>query len=115
MKFATYGLMLWLPMFLQINGYGDYQTAITASIFDIGNVIGGVLIGYLSDLTYSRRTPLAALCILLATGMMVVMIMISPSNIYLFAVYIFFLGNLLGGAIAIISGISCADLVISVH
>jgi len=98
MKFATYGLMLWLPMYLQMNGYGDYQTAITSSTFDIGNVFGGVIIGYLSDLMYSRRTPLAALSILLATGMMILMIFISPTALYPFLVYIFFLGILLGGA-----------------
>ena len=111
MKFATYGLMLWLPMYLQMNGYGDYQTAITSSTFDIGNVIGGVIIGYLSDLMYSRRTPLAGLSILLATGMMILMIFISPTALVPFLAYIFFLGTLLGGAQAIISGISCADLV----
>ena len=62
--------MLWLPMFLQkMNNYTDYETAATASGLDIGYVVGGVLIGYLSDLTYSRRTPLAVLSIILASFM----------------------------------------------
>lgn len=62
--------MLWLPMYLQkINGYSDYETAICAATLDIGNVLGAVVIGYLTDLTYSRRTPLAVLSIVLATAM----------------------------------------------
>ncbi len=70
-----------------------------------------MLIGYLTDLTYSRRTPLAVLSIFLATIMQVCLIVISPDTKVIFFVYIFFFGILMGGAIAIISGISCADLV----
>jgi MFS transporter, OPA family, solute carrier family 37 (glycerol-3-phosphate transporter), member 3 len=77
---------------------------------DIGNVLGGVLIGYLTDLTYSRRTPLAVLSILLATVMQVFLIVIDPNNKLPFFIFIFIFGLLMGGAVAIISGISCADL-----
>lgn len=67
-KFSSYGLMLWLPMYLQrINGYTDYETSTAAATLDIGNVIGGIVIGYLTDLTYSRRTPIAVISIVLAT------------------------------------------------
>lgn len=77
---------------------------------DIGNVLGGVVIGYLTDLTYSRRTPFALLSILLSTVMQVMLITFSPQSRLIFIVYVFFLGLFNGGAIAIISGISCADL-----
>ena len=113
-KFSSYGLMLWLPMYLQKRAlpYSDYETASCAATLDIGNVLGGVLIGYLTDLTYSRRTPLAVLSIFLATAMQVCLIVMSPEKKIFFFIYIFFFGILMGGAIAIISGISCADLVI---
>lgn len=112
-KFSSYGLMLWLPMYLQkVNGYTDYETAYAAVSLDVGNVLGGVLIGYLTDLTYSRRTPFAIVSILGATVLEVGLIMINSDNRFVFIVYIFCLGLLMGGAIAIISGISCADLVI---
>ncbi len=106
--------MLWLPMYLQkrVNPYSDYETAYCAATLDIGNVLGGVLIGYLTDLTYSRRTPLAVLCIFLATAMQVCLILMSPDLKVFFFIYIFCFGILMGGGIAIISGISCADLVI---
>jgi sugar phosphate permease len=94
-----------------MNDYTDYETAFAASTLDIGVVIGGVIIGYLTDLTYSRRIPITVLCIFIASGLQLLMIVISPETRVLFFVYIFFLGMLMGGAIAIISGISCADLV----
>jgi hypothetical protein len=97
---------------MKINNYSDYETAACASTLDIGNVLGGGLIGYLTDLTYSRRTPLAVLSIILATVMQVFLIMVSPDLKFLFFLYIFIFGLLIGGAVAIISGISCADLVI---
>ena len=71
--------MLWLPMYLQkINKYSDYETAFTAALLDVGVVIGGVVIGYLTDLTYSRRTPLAFVSILLGTCLLVCMILMDP-------------------------------------
>lgn len=93
-----------------MNGYSDYETAYAAMSLDIGNVLGGVLIGYLTDLTYSRRTPLAMVSIILATIMQVCLILFTPENRLIFIIYVFFLGIFVGGAIAIISGISCADL-----
>lgn len=98
-------------MYLQkMNGYSDYETSYAAMALDIGNVLGGVLIGYFTDLMYSRRTPLALLSILLSTLLQVLLITFTPENRLFFIVYIFFLGLFNGGAIAIISGISCADL-----
>ena len=111
-KFSSYGMMLWLPMYLQKTaGYTDYEIASAAITLDVGNVLGSALIGYLTDLTYSRRTPLAVLSILLATVFEVFLNWMTPENKWLFFPYIFCLGLLIGGAVAIISGISCADLV----
>ena len=103
--------MLWLPYYLGSKNYSSYETALLSSTLDIGNVMGGALIGYLTDLTYSRRTPLAVLSILLATVMQVFLIVIDPAYKGAFFFFIFIFGLLMGGAVAIISGISCADLV----
>ena len=84
--------MLWLPYYLKSKGYNSYETAGFSSILDIGNVLGGVLIGYLTDLTYSRRTPLAVLSILLATVMQVILIIIDPNDKAPFFIFIFIFG-----------------------
>jgi sugar phosphate permease len=98
-------------MYLQkMNGYSDYETAYAAMSLDLGNVLGGVLIGYLTDLTYSRRTPLALLSILCACCMQVSLVFMTPENRIFFMFYVFCMGLFIGGAIAIIAGISCADL-----
>lgn len=112
MKFSSYGLMLWLPMFLKkMNNYSDYETASAAAVLDIGYVLGGVAIGYLTDLTYSRRSPIAVASILIATVLHVLLIAANPTYVAFFSIHIFLLGALMGGAIAIVSCISCADLV----
>ncbi len=82
--------MLWIPMYLQmVNGYSDYETATASSTYDIGNVLGAVMIGYITDLTYSRRTPVAVLCIILASVMQFCLTLIPPHLRVLFYVYIF--------------------------
>lgn len=111
-KFSSYGLMFWLPMYLQkTNSYTDYEIATAVSCLDIGYLIGGVLIGYISDLMYCRRTPIAVLAIFLGTILHVLLIIVDPSQRLVFYSFIFTLGIMMGGVTAIVSGISCADLV----
>ncbi len=99
-------------MYLQKNnGYSDYETASCVSMLDIGYVLGGVLIGYLSDLTYSRRSPVAVLSIMIATFLHVLLLIIDPQDKVLFFCFVFIIGLLMGGVVAISSGISCADIV----
>jgi sugar phosphate permease len=68
LKFATYGIMLWLPLYLQMTaGYSDYESSIVSSMYDLGTITGSLLIGYLTDMTYSRRNPVTFVCLILAT------------------------------------------------
>lgn len=99
-------------MYLQkSNGYSDYETASCVSFLDIGYVIGGVLIGYLTDLTYCRRTPIAVMSILIGTILHYLLLVVDAEIRILFFIHIFSLGILMGGAVSIVSGISCTDLV----
>ena len=111
-KFSSYGLMLWLPMYLQKrNNFSDYEVATAVSFLDIGYLVGGVLIGYISDLMYCRRTPIAVFSIILGTGLHILLIVVDPRQRLVFYSFIFTLGIMMGGVTAIVSGISCADLV----
>ena len=104
--------MFWLPLYLsKTHLYSDYEVASTVSAFDIGSLVGGVLIGYFTDLTYSRRSPILVICIVLTTMLNFMLIFVTPNIMLLFVIYIFVLGVLMGGAIAIVSAISCKDLV----
>jgi len=79
-------------------------------MLDIGYVLGGVLIGYISDLMYCRRVPVAVFSIILATLMHVILIYLDAKVKIWFFIHILILGMLMGGAVAIVSGISCTDL-----
>lgn len=69
LKLATYGILFWLPLYLQLNhNYSDYQSSIVASMYDVGTVVGSLLLGFLTDLTYSRRVPVTFVFLLIATG-----------------------------------------------
>lgn len=103
--------MFWLPMFLQkVNNYTDYETASCVSMLDIGYVIGAVLIGYISDLLYCRRVPVAVFSIVIATLLHVILIFLDAKMKAWFFIHILLMGLLMGGAVAIVSGISCTDL-----
>ena len=47
-KAATYGLLFWLPYYIENHGMKDYKGSISA-MFDIGNFFGGSVIGYITD------------------------------------------------------------------
>jgi len=112
LKFSSYGLMLWLPMYLQkSHHYSDYETAACVSMLDIGYVFGGVAIGYLTDLLYCRRSPVAVASIIFATLLHILLMVVNPGLKPLFFFYVFLIGLLMGGAVAISSGISCTDIV----
>lgn len=100
-------------MYLQKNyEYSDYETASCVSMLDIGYLLGSVSIGYLSDLLCCRRSPIAVISILIATLLHVLLLVTDPTNMAFFFLYIFLIGLLMGGAVAISSGISCTDIVI---
>lgn len=111
LKFANYGMMLWLPLFLQkYHGYSDYETSSVAAMYDIGIIFGSILFGYLSDLTYSRRAPFAVISLLLAAILQCCLVVVDAQNRGFFSMVIFVLGILVGGAVGIVAGTACADL-----
>jgi sugar phosphate permease len=66
-------------MYLMKNhAFSDYLTASTVSFMDIGYVFGGFMIGYLTDLTYSRRTPVLVVAIIIAGFMHVGLVIVNP-------------------------------------
>ncbi|TNV80079.1 hypothetical protein FGO68_gene6337 [Halteria grandinella] len=110
-KFASFGFMLWLPLYVQKSrGYSDYETAWAVAAYDMGNVLGGVFFGALTDLTFSRRTPWAVLAIILATAFQVLLAYLPDTGKVVFFTHIFVIGILMGGVLVIISGIASADL-----
>ena len=66
-KFAVYALLLWLPLFLgQELEYDDSQIANIATCYEIGNLFGGVTLGFISDWFYAKRSPVGFVAILIS-------------------------------------------------
>lgn len=48
LKASTYGLLFWLPYYIDNHDLKE-QSSYIASMFDVGNWVGGVLTGFASD------------------------------------------------------------------
>lgn len=111
LKFANYGIMYWLPLYLQQErGYSDIWTSNVASLYDLGTIVGGLLLGYITDKMYSKRSPISFLALVVAALMHFLLISDLSNALYLFSILITILGFLVGGVACVVSGIACADL-----
>ena len=109
LKLSVYSLLLWLPLFL-----GEelkFDTARITSIAmanEVGTISGGIILGFLSDQCYSRRSPLTALVIIIGT---IIMVFLTVNHKTMCSTLIFFsIGLLLGGINHIISVTCACDL-----
>ena len=67
-KFAVYALLLWMPMFLgQHLGFANTQIANIQTSYEVGVICGTLILGYLSDRIYSRRSPVGMTSILFSS------------------------------------------------
>lgn len=112
LKLANYGIMLWLPKYAHDKlNFNDNEKTFIASMYDIGTIVGSVILGLTSDWMYGKRSPVCFVGLLLATCGHVVLIFITSNDqkVLLF-ILIFFLGFFVGGISNIVSGTACADL-----
>jgi sugar phosphate permease len=81
------------------------------SLYDIGGVIGAMVLGYLTDILHSRRIPVISGALILAVGVSVIFMCIEEDSYGLFCFIFLLLGILVGGSANLISGVCCTDLV----
>lgn len=79
-------------------------------MFDIGSLFGGVVLGFLTDLTYSRRTPILVLYMILALGLVISLIYINTSQHLFFNAIFLIFGFFLSGVTNTIAGLSSAEI-----
>ena len=108
LKFSTYGFFLWLPKYLE-----DYvkltadQASDFVTVFDIGSVVGNLLLGLTSDF-FPVRSPFFLLAIILGTGSCLGITFVTPSTPHaLILFWLFTSGGLITGASIIIAAIEC--------
>ena len=68
-KLAVYCLLLWLPMFLMQSElqYDDKEAANVSTVLDIGAMFGSVVLGYVSDLLYGKRSIVALFALIFSS------------------------------------------------
>ena len=64
-KFALYVVFLSLFEFLDYIGLKSQQQANVSTMNDIGGILGSISMGYLSDLTYGKRSPVSLFAIVM--------------------------------------------------
>ena len=65
---AVYILLLWLPTFLKQSDlkYNDYQVANLSTTIDVGAMFGSMALGFISDLMYGKRSPVALCAVMIS-------------------------------------------------
>ena len=111
-KFAVYSLLLWMPLFLYEElGYETQQQANVLSLYEVGVVIGAILLGFTSDLFYSRRSPIGIMSVIFSSTICFIIAFNYKSMSQVgFTVMLFFLGFFCGSLHHLIVISASADL-----
>lgn len=109
-KFVNYAMFFWLPYFLSL--HFDPQSAnVISSLYSVGMMPGGVIVGFVSDLYDGRRACVIATFMLLLAPLLWVFAMFSDAmNPVLLLVLLGVMGILVGGPNNIITSAVAADL-----
>lgn len=111
-KFAVYSLLLWMPLFLdQELGYDKQKQANVLSLYEIGVVIGAIILGGVSDFFYSRRSPIGMVSIVLSSTIcFIIAFRYKELSQVGFTTCLFFLGFFCGSLHHLICISATADL-----
>lgn len=108
LKSSIYGLLFWLPAYITANGMNEYSKIIPM-MNDIGNFIGGIVTGYLSD-NNGKRSLFIFPQLIISAILMTVVKFIIPFEPLPYFIIIFAIGFFLGGPYNIISAAISIDL-----
>jgi sugar phosphate permease len=110
-KLIRYSLLFWLPYYLHTTaGFAEVASGYLSTAFEIGGVVGTVLIGYASDRFAHSRPLVAALSLVaLSFALFAYARVISHDTLWHFA-SLALIGALLFGPDALLSGAAAQDL-----
>lgn len=110
-KLSTYGMLFWLPTYAKEElDYDDSDVEYIAIAFDVGTIIGSVLLGLLSDLMYKKRSPVAFIGLLIGSVLFLFVVFFADSGKFSVLSLIFFIGFIVGGIFNIVAATAAADL-----
>ncbi|NP_001348548.1 sugar phosphate exchanger 3 isoform b [Mus musculus] len=109
LKLVNYSFFFWLPFYLSNNfGWKEAEADKLSIWYDVGGIIGGTLLGFISDVL-QKRAPVLALSLFLAVGSLVGYSR-SPNNKSINALLMTITGFFIGGPSNMVSSAISADL-----
>ncbi len=109
-KLVNYVLFFWLPFFLA-DSFSDSASNLISTLYDVGMMPGGVVVGYVSDLYGGRRAcVIVSFLAVLAVLLWVFSVWSNIMPVPVLLVLLGFMGLLVGGPNNIISSAVAADL-----
>ena len=110
MKGCTYGLLFWLPTLLDDKG-GDIkdQNGYICSMFDIGAIAGGAIVGFLADI-YNRRALFLSPSLLFCSIMMIIVAFALDTTLWTYYASIFLVGFFISGPYNLIGTLIAIDI-----
>ena len=91
--------------------FGSQQNANISTSNDIGGMIGSILIGYISDLTYGKRSPVSLVALILSCVIWYTLAIEYNQLTYVsLLVSFFFYGMFMQGVTNTIAGLSSIDI-----
>jgi sugar phosphate permease len=109
-KLIRYSLLFWLPFYLHTAiGFDEIESGYLSTGFEVGGVLGCIVVGYLSDRSTRSRAAVAAVALVgLAVAVFVYAAVHSQAALWNFGA-LAVIGALLFGPDALISGAAAQD------
>lgn len=112
LKLIRYTLLFWLPYYLEtVLGYSKEQAGYFSTPFEVGGIIGTIIIGWLTDRYFTRnRSRLTVPVLIGLAGALLLYQVVGPSGKVANALSLALVGFLLFGPDALISGAAAQDV-----
>merc|ERR1712072_781652 len=109
-KFVNYAMFFWLPFFLSLH-FDSESANVISSLYSVGMMPGGVIVGFVSDLYDGRRACVIATFMLMLAPLLWVFALYSDAmNPMLLLALLCLMGILVGGPNNITTSAVAADL-----
>jgi MFS transporter, OPA family, solute carrier family 37 (glycerol-3-phosphate transporter), member 3 len=104
-------MLFWLPTYAKEElDYSNFDVGLIAITYDVGTIVGSIILGLLTDLTYNKRSPVAFVGLIIGTVLFLMVVFFSDSSKYAILTIIFFIGFFVGSIFNIVAATAAADL-----
>ncbi len=112
LKLIRYSILFWLPYYLNVAlGYTKAQAGYQSVSFEVGGIIGSIVVGFLSDRYFpGRRRSISAIMVAALAGALLLYTYLAPLSVVLNFAGMALVGFCLFGPDTIICGAAAQDL-----